>query len=94
MTTEEVLRDDVDLLGDALSEALDTLEKIVSDINDGFPVTARKRAVALLLKHGRVSDRALELGGALYEAHQEIKRLRDENQAILRALAKAKGAIA
>lgn len=94
MTTEEVLRDDVDLLGDALSEALDTLEKIVSDINDGFPVAARKQAEALLLKHGRVSDQALELGEALNEAHQEIKRLRDENQAILRALAKAKGAIA
>ena len=94
MTTEDVLRDDVDLLGDALSEALDTLEKIVSDINDGFPVTARKLAEALLLKHGRVSDQALELGEALHEAHQEIKRLRDENQAILRALAKAKGAIA
>lgn len=94
MTKIEVLRDDIDLLGGALTEALDTLEQVVSDIEDGFPVTARKAAEALLLKHGRLSDRQQEMGEALHEALQEIKRLRDENQAILRELARAKGAIA
>lgn len=104
MTTEEILRDDVDLLGEALSEALDVVESIVSAIDKGDPVAARGLAVNLLEQHGRnamsAADLRNELAGVrdelnrttswLAEAHGEIVKLREAHEETMKMLARAR----
>lgn len=74
MTTEEILRDDVDLLGEALSEALDVVEEIIGAIDKGESAAARRLAVDLLEQHGRNAMNAADLRAELAQAREEITR--------------------
>lgn len=74
MTTEEILRDDVDLLGEALSEALDVAEAIVAAIDKGEVTIGRRLAVNLLGQHGRNAMNTADLRAELAQAREEIAR--------------------
>lgn len=74
MTTEEILRDDVDLLGEALTEALDVVEEVVAAIDKGEAAAARRLAVDLLEHHGRNAMNVADLRAELAQAREEIAR--------------------
>ena len=74
MTKVEILEDDVDLLGEALTEALDAVEEIVAAIDKGEAAASRRLAVDLLEQHGRNAMNAADLRAELAHVREDLNR--------------------